>query len=156
MKSIVRASVVMVVLLEMFAHIGLASEMRTVLFLHTGRTTPMAQKAVVRLEEKGFVKQKNMMLVWIAVSAETNPAQVVAQVKEAAPDVVLSFTAFTNVIQVLEQLSVPVVTMAAVESFVDMNGVPTANVTGVHSNKQTRWKHGRLYQRNVSPGSKPT
>ncbi|MDY0095243.1 MAG: ABC transporter substrate binding protein [Candidatus Vecturithrix sp.] len=151
MKSIVRVSVVMVVLLEMFVNIGFAAEMKKVLFLHTGRTKPMAQKAVDSLAEKGFVEQQNVMIMWVEVSGATDPAQLITQVKAEAPDVILSFTAFTNVIQVLEQFAVPVITMAAVESFVDTNGVPTANVTGVHSKLQDMVYNSYKFLQKVAP-----
>jgi ABC-type uncharacterized transport system substrate-binding protein len=151
MKRIMTMSGLLVVLLGMFANIGFAAEMKKVLFLHTVRTKPLVQKAVAALAEKGFIEQSNLTIAWIEVSGTTDPAQVVAQVKEAASDVVLSFTAFTNVIQVLEQFAAPVVTMTAVESFVDTNGVPTANVTGVYSKLQDMMYNSYKFLQKVAP-----
>jgi len=151
MKRLVKISVIMLVLLGLLTKIGFAAEMKKILFLHTGRTKPMAQKAISSLEEKGFAEQKNVMTVWIEVSATTDPAQLVAQVKEAAPDVVLSFTGFTNIIQILEQFEVPVIAMTAVESFVEADGTPKSNVTGVYSKLQDMVYNSYKFLQKVAP-----
>jgi putative tryptophan/tyrosine transport system substrate-binding protein len=151
MKRMVTMSVLLMVLVGMFANIGAAAEMKKILFLHTIRTKPMAQKAIDRLAENGFTEYKNLTIAWIEVSGATDPAQVVAQVKAEAPDVVLSFTAFTNVIQVLKQLEVPAITITAIESFVDANGVPTANVTGVYSKLQDMMYNSYKFLQKVAP-----
>ncbi|GAK58134.1 hypothetical protein U27_05107 [Candidatus Vecturithrix granuli] len=151
MKRMVKLSVLLVVLVGMFANIGFAAEMKKILFLHTGRTKPMAQKAVISLEERDFVEQKNVMIAWIEVSGATDPGQLIAQVKAEAPDVVLSFTAFTNVIQGLKQFSVPVITMTAVESFVDTSGMPIGNVSGVYTKLQDLMYNSYKFLQKVAP-----
>ncbi len=151
MKRMVAMSVLIGMLIGVLVNIGGAEEMKKILVLHTGRTKQMAQKALTSLEEKGFTEQKNVTITWIEVSAATDPAELVAQVNAVAPDVVLSFTAFTNVIQVLKQLAFPVITMTAVESFVDANGFPTANVTGVYSKLQDIMYNSYKFLQKVAP-----
>ena len=151
MKGLLKISVIMLVLFGLLTNVGFAAEMKKVMLLHTGRTKPMAQKAITSLAEKGFAEQNNLTISWLEVSGTTDPAQLVAQVKAEAPDVVLSFTAFTNIIQVLEQFGVPVVAMTAIESFVDANAVPTANVTGVYSKLQDMMYNSYKFLQKVAP-----
>jgi len=91
------------------------------------------------------------MTVWVEVAAATDPAQLVAQVKTEAPDVVLSFTGLNNIMGVLEQFSVPVITMTAVESFVNADGIPTANVTGMYSKLQDIIFNSYKFLQQVAP-----
>lgn len=150
MRRIVTIGVWLVVL-GMFANIGCAVEMKNVLFLFTVRTKPMAEKAVVSLAEKGFAEPQEVTISWLEVSGVTDPAQVVAQVKAESPDVVLSFTAFTNIVEVLKQFEVPVITMTAAETFTDANGIPTANVTGVYSKLQDMVYNSYKFLQKVAP-----
>jgi ABC-type uncharacterized transport system substrate-binding protein len=122
-----------------------------VMILSTVRTQAMAQKAFSGLEEMGFVEQKNVISIWVEVSAKSDSAQVIAQVQAAAPDVVLSFTAIKSVLEVLEQFPVPVITMTAVESFVSADGVPSANVTGVYSKLQDMMFNSYKFLQKVAP-----
>ncbi|GAK59117.1 hypothetical protein U27_06093 [Candidatus Vecturithrix granuli] len=152
MKRIVTMSVLLGMVFGMFANVGFAAGMKKVLILSTVRSKPIAaQSGANRLEELGFIDQKTVTNVWVEVSATTDPAQLVAQVKAEAPDVVLSFTGLSNIMSVLEEFAVPVITMTAVESYVNADGIPTANVTGMYSKLQDIIFNSYKFLQQVAP-----
>ncbi len=87
MKRIVMMSVLLVGLLGMFANTGFAAEMKNSDSVHSAIKADCGAERATRLEDLGFIDQKNVITVWAQVSAATDPVQLVAQVKEETPDV---------------------------------------------------------------------
>jgi ABC-type uncharacterized transport system substrate-binding protein len=123
----------MVLVAGLFANIGFAAEMKKVLLLETSIITSSAPQILQGLEQAGFVDQKNMTYSTIRVSATDDVTQLVAQVEEAAPDVVVANIETGNALDVLKDLSIPVITGMNVDRYVTAEGVPTANITGVYT-----------------------
>lgn len=133
MKRMVKMSVLLVMMLGMFANFGFAMEMKKVLILYV----PIAQHEVTLvlkgLEEAGFVEQHNLTIVQVLVSGTSNPAQVRAQVQEIAPDVIISAHDLGHITAALKGLLIPVIVAMGGEGYMNAEGVPTANVTGIYS-----------------------
>ena len=133
MKRILRMSVLLVMLIGIFVNIGFATEMRKVMILYSRTAESMTPQVLKGLEEMGFVEQKNLTSVQVLVSGITDLAQLVAQVHEVAPEVIVNVGEFGQIVTALKGLSIPVITANRVESYVNAEGAPTMNVTGVYS-----------------------
>ncbi len=133
MKRIVMMSVLLVVLLAVVVNIGVAAEKKKVLLLETSIIISSAQQILQGLEQAGFVDQKNMTYSTIRMSATDDVTQLVAEVKEVAPDVIVANIEAGNVLEALKNLPIPVITGMNVDRYVTAEGVPTANITGVYT-----------------------
>lgn len=151
MKRIVKKSVLLVVLIGVFANIGFAADMKKVMILYTDSAASMAPHALKGLAQAGFVEQNNLTSVQVMVSTTTDPVQLIAQVQEVAPDVVVSVSPIGPVTKALEGLAIPVITAIGVEPFVNADGDPTANVTGVYTTLQDIVYNGYKFLQKVAP-----
>ncbi|GAK58130.1 hypothetical protein U27_05103 [Candidatus Vecturithrix granuli] len=133
MKSIVRIIVSMIVVIGLFANIGFAAELKKVMIVYSPATESMVQQTLKGLEQAGFVEQKNLTSTLVMVSGITDPVQLVSQVKEVAPDIVINVHEFGQFVTALKGLSIPIITALGVEPYVNSEGIPTANVTGAYA-----------------------
>ena len=134
MKRMMRMSVLLAVVLGMFANIGLAAEMKKVMIFHSRTAAAMAPRVRQGLEEAGFVEQKKLTSVQVQVTGDTDFAQLAAQVQEVAPEVIICATEYVRqVIAALQDSSIPIIVTNGVEQYVDAEGTPAANVSGVYS-----------------------
>jgi ABC-type uncharacterized transport system substrate-binding protein len=151
MKRMVKMIVLLVGLLGMFANIGFAAEMKTVVFLRVGMMPPLTEYILKGLEQAGFVPQENITFQEIVVSATDDIPQLIARIKEAQPDVVLTIVEYNNVLAALKGLSIPVVTRLNVEPYVNAEGVPTANITGIYSTLHDMFFNSYKFLQKVAP-----
>lgn len=133
MKRLMKMVIVIVFCLELLANIGLAAEMKTIVILAVHGKESLAKHALKALEEAGFVDQQNVTVTWAPASVVDDPAQLAAWVQASAADVLMNFMLSQDVYDHFESLSIPVLTSMGVERFVNAEGAPTANVTGVYS-----------------------
>lgn len=133
MKRMLKRSVLLIVLLGVFAQIGFAAEMKKVLLLETSIIISSAPQILQGLEQAGFVDQKNMTSNAIKVLPMDDVGQLVAQVKAAAPDVIVASIEAGNILAALKDISIPVITSMNVDRYVTADGVPTVNITGIYT-----------------------
>lgn len=133
MKRMVTMGVLLVVLLGMFANIGFAAEMKKAMILYFEPSKPEVSQVLKGLEEAGFVEQENLTLIRVEVSGASDPGHLRAQMLEAAPDVIINHHSFGQLVAALKGIPIPVITSMGVEDYVDAEGLPTANVTGIYS-----------------------
>jgi ABC-type uncharacterized transport system substrate-binding protein len=69
----------------------------------------------------------------MAISPTMDLAQLITQVKAAAPDVVVNNVEVESVIAALKDLTIPVCTRYSIDRYVNADGIPTGNVTGVYT-----------------------
>ncbi len=141
MKRMVTMSLLLVTLLGMFAHVGFAADMKKVMILYARQFEFMVSPTLKSLEDAGFADQKNMIVMRVESSViDKDVPQLVAQVKEAAPDVVVCFIGTEKFFTALQGLPFPVITRIDVERYVDADGFPLANITGVYT-----WQRDMVY-----------
>jgi ABC-type uncharacterized transport system substrate-binding protein len=151
MKSIVRIIVSVVVVIGLLVNIGFAAEKKTIVFLKVGMMPPLTEYILKGLEEAGFVPQENITFQEIAVSATDDIPQLLERIKEAQPAVVLTVVEYNNVLAALKGLSIPVVTRLNVEPYVNAEGVPTANITGIYSTLHDMFYNSYKFLQKVAP-----
>jgi ABC-type uncharacterized transport system substrate-binding protein len=157
MKSLVRIIVSVVVVMGLFANIGFAAEMKTVVLMeYTSEPakTTMRQQVLAGLAQAGFQENTNLKLVSFAAPRPPDWAEQVAQLK---PDVVIEYSAETAVTAKMHELGIPTVTYWGTAPYVDPDGVPTANITGVYTgHKDTMYNSLKLLRMIVplKPGQK--
>ncbi|GAK58132.1 hypothetical protein U27_05105 [Candidatus Vecturithrix granuli] len=151
MKRMVTMSVLLVVLFGMFENIGFAAEMKTVVSLRTDMMPPMTEYILKGLEQAGFVPQENITFQEIIISTSDDIPQLISRVKEAQPDVVLNAVEFPDALAALKGLSFPVVTRLNVEPYVNAEGIPTANITGMYSTLHDMFYNSYKFLRKVAP-----
>ncbi|MDY0095240.1 MAG: ABC transporter substrate binding protein [Candidatus Vecturithrix sp.] len=151
MKRIVWFSIVMVGLLSVFVNIGFAAEMKTIVFLRTELMPPLTEYILEGLKQGGFVPQENITLQEIIVSATEDIPQLVERIKDAHPDIVLTTVEYANVLAALNGLSIPVVTRLNVEPYVNAEGIPTANITGIYSTLHDMFFNSYKFLQKVAP-----
>ena len=151
MKRMTTMSVLLVVLLGMFANVGFAAELKKVMILSSRTIEAMPQYVLKGLAEAGFVEQQNLMSTVVLVSGITDPAQLVAQITAQAPDVVINVTEFGQLLVALKDLSIPVITIIGVEPYVNAAGTPLANVTGMYTMLQDMVYNSYKFFQKVAP-----
>ena len=134
MKKFMRMVGCLIVLLGLLANVGFATEMKKVMILYIELAKPAEVSQVLKgLEEAGFVEHENLTLIQVEVSGASDPAHVRAQVQDAAPDVVVNLHPFGQLVAALKGTSIPVIAAMGIEDYVNAEGSPTANVTGIYS-----------------------
>ncbi|GAK58133.1 hypothetical protein U27_05106 [Candidatus Vecturithrix granuli] len=151
MKSIAKIIVLMAVLMGLFANVARASEMKNVLFLYTDMVASITEHMLQGLEQAGLVDQHNVTILQARVSRDSDPAQIVTYVQETAPDVILNAVEYPQILEALRDLPIPVVTRINLEPYVDVEGVPTANITGVYTTMQDMVYHSYKFLQKVAP-----
>ncbi len=150
MTRMVKMSVMLVVLIGVFAHAGFTAEKKTVVYLRAGMMPPLTEYILQGLEQGG-VAQDTIMLQEILVSPTDDIPQVVTRVKEAQPDLVLNTVEFGNILAALKGLSMPVITRVNVEPYVNAEGVPTANITGLYTTLHDMFYNSYKFLQKVAP-----
>jgi ABC-type uncharacterized transport system substrate-binding protein len=151
MERILKRSVFVFVLLGLLTNIGFAAETKTIVFLYTDMVASIKEDMLKGLEQAGLVDQQNVTILQIHVSNNEDPVQIVAQIQEAAPDVILNAAEYLPILEALHGLSIPVVARMHLESYVDANGMPTANITGIYTTIQDMVYHSYKFLQEVAP-----
>jgi ABC-type uncharacterized transport system substrate-binding protein len=151
MKRMVTMCVLLVVAVGMFANLGFAAEMKKVVILYPFSFDSLAQYVLKGLEQAGFVASKNLTSVQIEVSATTDPVAIVTQVREAAPDVVIDMSQFGQFIEALNELDIPMIKGNSAEHYVNAEGVPVANVTGLYTTLKDMVYNSYRFLQKVAP-----
>jgi ABC-type uncharacterized transport system substrate-binding protein len=134
MKHMVKMSVLLVVLIGVFAHVGFAAQLKKIVVLNVGSTNPMVTEHMFTgLTQVGLIDQQNVIITKIPVPSQGDPATVIAQIQEIAPDVILEISGLENILTALTALPIPVIARLNIESFVGTDGIPTANITGIYT-----------------------
>jgi ABC-type uncharacterized transport system substrate-binding protein len=141
----------LVVSLGLLANIGFAAEMKHVIFLETNMMGSSIEGILDSLKQEGFVPQENITLQQIVVSPTDDIAQLITRIQEAAPDVILTTVEFGHVLAALNGLSIPVVTRLNVEPYVNAEGIPTANITGMYSTLHDMIYNSYKFLQKVAP-----
>jgi len=151
MKRIVWFSMIMVGLLWIFANIGFAAEMKTVVLMeYTSEPakTTMRQQVLAGLAQAGFQENTNLKIVSFAAPRPEDWAEQVAQL---APDVVIEYSAETAVTAKTHELGIPTVTYWGTAPYVGPDGVPTANITGVYTAHKDTVYNSLKFLRMIAP-----
>ena len=151
MRKIIRTGVCMVVLIMLLANIGFAAEMKKVVILYPHLVFFFPPHVLKGLEQAGFVESKNLTSVQMEVSATTDPAPIVTQVREAAPDVIIDMTEFGQFVEPLKELSIPIIKGNSAEHYVNAEGVPVANVTGMYTTLKDMVYNSYRFLQKVAP-----
>ncbi len=151
MKRMVIMSVLLAVLTGILANVGFAVEMKKIMILYSHTAETMPPYVLKELEEAGFVEQTNLTSVQVLVSGVTDLTQLVAQVQEFAPDVIINTGEFGQVVAAVQTLSIPIITANGVERYVSAEGEPTANVTGLYSNLPDMVYNSYKFLQKVAP-----
>ena len=109
MKRMMKLGVLMVVLLGLLANVGFAAETKTIVFLYSDMVGSIKKEMLKGLEQAGLVDQQNVTILQVNVSSDSDPMQIVAQVQEAAPDVILNAAEYRPILDALHGLSIPVI-----------------------------------------------
>ncbi|GAK58131.1 hypothetical protein U27_05104 [Candidatus Vecturithrix granuli] len=135
MKRMVTMSVLLVVLLGMFANLGFAADLKTLVVLDLPTNQTIQEQMLNGLTQAGLIDQQNVIIKRIAVPPkEGDPAPLIVQIQEIAPDVILALPGYGTLFAALNKLSIPVIARVNVESFVGADGMPTGNITGIYTN----------------------
>jgi hypothetical protein len=151
MKSIIRISVVMIVVIGLLANIGFTAEMKKAIILYSHPSDFFPQQVLKGLEQAGFIESKNLTSVQVLVSGVTDPAQLVAQVQEVAPDVIIDMAEFDQLLAALKELAIPMITGNGAERYVNAEGVPVANVTGIYTTIRDMAYNSYKFLQKVAP-----
>ena len=150
MKRIVKIGVLLIVL-GLLANAGSAAEMKHVVLLETDMQASLIEDIREGLEQEGFVPQENITLQKIVVSPADDVAQLVAHLQDSAPDLILTTVEFGNVLAALNGLSIPVVTRLNAELYIDDEGMPTSNITGLYSTLHDMLYNSYKFLQKVAP-----
>ena len=149
MKRMVAMSVVMMGIL---ANVGFAADLKKIVVLTENAIPIIEKQALNGLKQAGLIDQQNVIITKIAVPSQGgDPATVIAQIQENAPDVILSVTGLGNLLAAVNSLSIPVITRLNVEPFVGADGMPTANITGMYTNLQDMVYNTYKFLQKVAP-----
>ena len=151
MKRIATMSVLLAGLFGLFINVGFAAEMKRIILLRAELMPPLTEYILEGLKQEGFVNQENISLTEITISATTDVAQIVAQITQAQPDVVLNIVEFGDILTALQGLSIPVITRVNVEPYVNAEGIPTANITGLYTTLKDMFYHSYKFLQKVAP-----
>lgn len=151
MRRTIKICVCVLVLMVLLANVGVAAETKKIVFLYTDLVASIKEHMLNGLEQAGLVDQQDVTILQIRVSRDSDPKQTVAQVQEAAPDVILNAAEYRPVLEALNGLSIPVIARMHLESYVDAEGMPTANITGVYTTIQDMVYHSYKFLQKVVP-----
>jgi hypothetical protein len=151
MKSLVKMSMVLVVLMGLLANAGFAAEMKKAMILHSLPADFFPQQVLKGLEQAGFVESKNLTSVQVVVSATTDPASIVAQVQDFIPDVIIDVTEWEWVGEALKELAIPIIKGNSAEHYVNAEGFPVTNVTGIYSTLRDMVYNSYKFLQTVAP-----
>jgi ABC-type branched-subunit amino acid transport system substrate-binding protein len=82
--------------------------MKKVMILYSRIAESMPQHVLKGLEDAGFVDQSNLMSVQVLVSGNTDLTELLAQVQEVAPDVIINVGQFGQIVAALKELPLPI------------------------------------------------
>lgn len=151
MKRIGKISILLVVFIGLCVNIASAAQTKTILFLYSDMVASITEHLLQGLEQAGLGDQSNVNILRMHVLRDSDPAHLVTQVQEAAPDVILNAVEFPEILQALYGLSIPVVTRINLEPYVDAEGIPTANITGVYATMYDMVYHSYKFLQKVAP-----
>jgi hypothetical protein len=97
------------------------------------------------------VEQQNLTIHQIGVSSTEDPAQLVVRIQEEAPDLVLTTVEIENILAALNGLSIPVLTRLNVEPYVNADGLPTGNITGMYTTLHDMLYNSYKFLQKVAP-----
>ncbi len=133
MKRLMMTVIAMFCCVELFANVGFAAEMKTAVLLEfpvDPTRTDMKNEMLARLAQAGFQEGQNLKVV---AFDSTKPADWPEQVAQLAPDVVIDFSGEAPTTATLKELGVPTVSYYGVDPYINPDGMPTANITGVYT-----------------------
>ena len=152
MKHMMRIIVSIGVVIGLFANIGFTAELKTIAVLDLPTNLTIQEQMLNGLTQAGLIDQQNVSIKRIAVPPqEGDPAPLIAQVQEIAPDVILALPGYRSLFAALNKLSIPVIARVNVESFVGADGMPTGNITGIYTNLQDMVYNSYKFLQKVAP-----
>ena len=127
-----------------------AAEMKKVVLFNFNASESgimMFPRAVNALQQAGFEDGKQIRIMRVEPIVQTD---IVPQIQAANPDVVISIGwAFDYA--VFRQFSCPIITFNEAEQFVDAEGMPTGNVTGVYTKLKDLVYNSYKFLQKVAP-----
>lgn len=151
MKRIMKMSVLLIVLIGVFMNVGFTAEMKKALILYSHPADFFPQQVRKGLEQTGFVESKNLTSVQMVTSGTTDPAPIVAQVREVAPDVIIDVSETGHIAEALKELAIPIIKGHSVERYVNAEGLPVANVTGFYTTLQDMVYNSYKFLQKIAP-----
>ncbi len=151
MKKFMRSVGCLIVLMGLLANVGFAAEMKKIVFVDQLNVHLITQQMLDGLEQVGLVDQQNVTIVRVSATAKDDPAQVVANIQEIGPDVVLENTGLRDILAALNGLSIPVVARVNVEAFLEEDGTPKANITGVYTTLKDMMYNSYKFLQKIAP-----
>ena len=128
-----------------------AAEMKNVLILnfpYDNYRVSMTARVIDALKQAGFEDRQNIA---ISMFQSQNIAEGIAKVQELAPDVVIDISVRNRILNDLNGSAVPLIASSDIEPFVDAQGVPKANITGVYSVLQDMVYNSYKFLQKVAP-----
>ena len=141
----------LVVLTGLLVNVGFAVEMKKVIILYSHPADFFPQQVLKGLEQAGFVESKNLTSVQVVASGTTDPAPIVAQVQDFAPDVIIDVSESGHIGEALKELAIPIIKGNGVERYVNAEGFPVANVTGIYSTLRDMVYNSYRFLQKVAP-----
>ncbi len=152
MKRIATMSVLLVFLIGVLANMGFTAELQKIVLLDLQNLNAfITQQMLDGLNDAGLVDQHNVTIIKIVVTSQDDPAQVIAKIKEIAPDVILDNTGFSNLLAALNGISIPMIARVNIEPFIAEDGAPKANITGVYTTLQDMIFNSYKFLQKVAP-----
>jgi hypothetical protein len=133
MKNIVRISVIMVVLLGAFANIGFAAKMKTVVidnFPNDPLKASQADQSVKVFANAGFIEGQNLV---VHILHDRNLDTEIAHIRQLQPDLIMDLSPGFRLGPTFRGTTTPLLIPFGTEQFVDPQGSPRENVTGLYS-----------------------
>lgn len=152
MKRIVMMSVLLGGLLWMFAKIGIAAEMKTVVIDNFPPNDPLkasqAKLMVKVLADAGFVEGQNLT---VHILHDPNLDAEIEQIRQLQPDLIIDHSPGFRLGAAFRGTTIPLLIPFGAEQFVDAQGVPRENVTGLYSMLQDMVYNSYKFLQKVAP-----
>ena len=134
MKRMVTMSVLLLLLVVgMFANVGFAAEMKTVVidnFPNDPNKVLWTDQYVKALANAGFIEGQNLV---VHILHDQNLDAEIAHIRELQPDLIVDTSVGNRLVPAFRGTTTPVLIETRAEQFVDPQGVPRENITGLYS-----------------------
>ncbi len=130
-------------------HTGGAQDLKHLVILNIHQLRePMKERALKVLEQAGFVDGENITITFLQPASSEQGA---AQVRHLNPDVVIDMSLTRRVVAPLYGSTIPLITPYEVEPYVDDEGTPQGNITGIYSSLPDVVYHSYQFLQEVAP-----
>lgn len=140
------------ILFGTMANASIAAEMKNVVILNFPGNAPykisQANQVVEALKTAGFTPEKDIN---ISLQSPTSSEEAKRLAEELSADVVIDLSVANRAQVSLVGTAIPVIASAEIEAYVDPQGVPKGNVTGVYSTLEDMVYNSYKFLRKIAP-----